>query len=198
MWNDLPKTVFVTGTLDFFRWFLPWVVFSFSVAQVLVGLQKQCINNFVFPLGPVLLVLIIIIIIILIISNIFCKNVTQWGFASQVKAFKWKLSFIIYCKCMTSFLVLVSMYHLPYLPSPTILALTYHTCPHPPYLPSHTILVLIHKGSYTSGFSIFNILIYRTRFWVGEIIFWHCFLSPNFQCAYNTCIFLYALSRQLR
>ena len=34
---------------------------QFSVAQVLVGLQTQFINNFVFPLGPVLLVLIIII-----------------------------------------------------------------------------------------------------------------------------------------
>ena len=40
-------------------------VFSFSVAQVLVGLRKQFINNFVFPLGPVLLVLIIIAIIMI-------------------------------------------------------------------------------------------------------------------------------------
>ena len=34
---------------------------QFSVAQVLVGLRKQFINNSVFPLGPVQLVLIIII-----------------------------------------------------------------------------------------------------------------------------------------
>ena len=32
---------------------------SFSVALVLVRLRQQFINNFVFPLGPVLLVLII-------------------------------------------------------------------------------------------------------------------------------------------
>ena len=37
---------------------------QFSVAQVLVGLRKQFINNFVFSLGPVVLVLIIIIITI--------------------------------------------------------------------------------------------------------------------------------------
>ena len=36
--------------------------FQFGVAQVRVGLRKQFINNFVFPLGPVPLVLIIIII----------------------------------------------------------------------------------------------------------------------------------------
>ena len=41
----------------------PEFVFQFS--QLLVGLRKQFINNYVFfPLGPVMLVLIIIIIII--------------------------------------------------------------------------------------------------------------------------------------
>ena len=64
MWNDLPYTVFDTRTLDRFkgavnRWLLPWIVFYYSVAQVLVGLQKQLINNLVFTFGPVLLVLII-------------------------------------------------------------------------------------------------------------------------------------------
>ena len=54
MRNDLPYTVFDTGTLDGFKgavnhWLLPWFVFSFSVAQVLVGFQKKFINNFVFP-----------------------------------------------------------------------------------------------------------------------------------------------------
>ena len=44
---------------------LPELCFlQFSVAQVLVGLRKQFINNFFFPLGPVLLVLIIIIMIV--------------------------------------------------------------------------------------------------------------------------------------
>ena len=41
----------------------PEFVFQFSVALVLVGLRNQFINNFVFPLRPVLLVFIIIIII---------------------------------------------------------------------------------------------------------------------------------------
>ena len=50
----LPYTVFDTGTLDVFkeavnRWLLPVFVFQFSVVQVLVGLRKQFINNFVFP-----------------------------------------------------------------------------------------------------------------------------------------------------
>ena len=31
------------------RWLLPWAVFSFPVAQALVGLRKQFISNFVFP-----------------------------------------------------------------------------------------------------------------------------------------------------
>ena len=48
----------------------PEFVFQFSVAQVLVCLRKQLINNFVFPLGPVLKVSIIIIIIIIIIITI--------------------------------------------------------------------------------------------------------------------------------
>ena len=42
-------------------------VFLFSLAQVLVGLQKQFINNFFPILGPVVLVLIIIIIIIIVV-----------------------------------------------------------------------------------------------------------------------------------
>ena len=54
VWNDLLNTVFDTGALDVFkgvvnRWLLPCVYFQFSVAQVLVGLRKQFINNFVFP-----------------------------------------------------------------------------------------------------------------------------------------------------
>ena len=44
--------------------FFPEFVFQFSVVQVLVGLQKQFVNNFVFPTGPVLLLLIIIITIL--------------------------------------------------------------------------------------------------------------------------------------
>ena len=67
MWNDLPYTVFDTGTLDGFkgavnRWLLPSVVFS-SVFRGAVScwFQKQFINSFVFPLAPVLLVLRIII-----------------------------------------------------------------------------------------------------------------------------------------
>ena len=40
--------------------------FQFSVAHVLVGLRKQFIQNFVFPLGPVPMVVIIIIIIIIV------------------------------------------------------------------------------------------------------------------------------------
>ena len=52
MWNDLPYTVFDTGTLDRFkgavnRCCFPGFVFQF-VAQVIVGLRKQFINNFVF------------------------------------------------------------------------------------------------------------------------------------------------------
>ena len=54
MWNDFPYTVIDARTLDRFKgavnlWLLPGVVFSFSVAQVLVGLRKQFINNFGFP-----------------------------------------------------------------------------------------------------------------------------------------------------
>ena len=39
---------------------------QFSVAQVLVGLRKELINNVVFNFWPVLLVLIIILIIVLV------------------------------------------------------------------------------------------------------------------------------------
>ena len=54
MWNDLLYIEFDTGTLDGFRgavnrWLLPLVVFSFSVAQVLVGFRNKFINNFLFP-----------------------------------------------------------------------------------------------------------------------------------------------------
>ena len=52
---DCGMALFDTGMMDGFkgaanRWLFPWVVFSsVSVAQVLVGLRKQFINNFVFP-----------------------------------------------------------------------------------------------------------------------------------------------------
>ena len=55
MWNYLLYTVFGTGTLDGFKgavnhWYFPELSFlQFSVAQELVGLRKQFINNFVFP-----------------------------------------------------------------------------------------------------------------------------------------------------
>ena len=53
MRNDLPYTVFDTGTLDGLReqsivGCFPEFVFMFSVVQVLLGLLKQFINNFVF------------------------------------------------------------------------------------------------------------------------------------------------------
>ena len=55
MWDDLSYTVFDTETLDEFkgavnRWLLSRVVFSsvFRGAGI-VGLQKQFINNVVFP-----------------------------------------------------------------------------------------------------------------------------------------------------
>ena len=55
MWDDLSYTVFDTRTLDGFkgavnRWLLSRVVFSsiFRGAGI-VGLQKQFINNVVFP-----------------------------------------------------------------------------------------------------------------------------------------------------
>ena len=76
MKNDLPYSVFHTRKLDWFkgavnRWLLPWVVFSFVLPWVmfslLVGLNKQFINNTVFQLNSVLQVLIIIITIIIII-----------------------------------------------------------------------------------------------------------------------------------
>ena len=55
MWNDIPYTVFDTGTLDEFKGAVtvecfPELCFlQFSVVQVLVGLQKQLIKNVVFP-----------------------------------------------------------------------------------------------------------------------------------------------------
>ena len=67
MWNDLPHTVFDTGTLDGFEGALVASsvpdFLQFSVTQVLVGLQKQFINNFVFPL-------LVLKIIIIILKNI--------------------------------------------------------------------------------------------------------------------------------
>ena len=82
MWNDLPYTVFDTGT--------PWTGLrvqstigcfpelcfdQFSVAQVIVGLAAKTIyKHFVFfPFGSVLLVLIIIIEISLF-YEIYCKG----------------------------------------------------------------------------------------------------------------------------
>ena len=69
MWNDLPYSVFDTGTLDEFkgsvnRWLLHRVVFSSvfrgaGACGVPKAVHKQLLF---FPLGPVLLVLIIIII----------------------------------------------------------------------------------------------------------------------------------------
>ena len=55
MWNDFPYTVFDTGTLHGFKgavnhWncFHELCFLQFSVAQVLVVLRKQIVNNFVF------------------------------------------------------------------------------------------------------------------------------------------------------
>ena len=54
LWNDLPYTVFDTGTLYGFkgavnRWLFPELFFlHFSVAQMLVALRKQFIKNFCF------------------------------------------------------------------------------------------------------------------------------------------------------
>ena len=51
MWNDVPYTVLDTGTLDWFNGASQPLVASLSyffMAQVLVGLRKQFINNFVF------------------------------------------------------------------------------------------------------------------------------------------------------
>ena len=79
MWNDLPYTVFDTGTLDGFkgavnRWFeflrvnfskftLSCVFFSFPRRMCLWGCESNLWITLFFKLGPVLLVLIIIIII---------------------------------------------------------------------------------------------------------------------------------------
>ena len=54
VYNDLSYAVFDTRTLDGLReqsivGCFPEFVFQFSMAQVLVGLWKQFINNFVFP-----------------------------------------------------------------------------------------------------------------------------------------------------
>ena len=61
MWNDLPYTVFDTGTLDGFKG---------AVNRRLTFF----VNNFVFALGPVLLVLIIKIMITIMIKlfSSFC------------------------------------------------------------------------------------------------------------------------------
>ena len=55
MWNNLPYTVFDTGMLDGFKGaqstvgcFSELCFLQFSVAQVLVGLRKLFINNFIF------------------------------------------------------------------------------------------------------------------------------------------------------
>ena len=61
-------------------------VFQFYVAQVLVGLRKQFIYNFVFPIGPVRLVLIIIYL---------CTNLYVLRLAVHVaKTFHFPLFFI--------------------------------------------------------------------------------------------------------
>ena len=44
----------------------PEFVFQFSISLVIVWLRKQFINNFVYPLRPMVLVLIILILIIII------------------------------------------------------------------------------------------------------------------------------------
>ena len=55
MWNDLPHTVFDTETLDGSRvqstvgCFPELCFLQFALTQVLVGLRKQLMNNFVFP-----------------------------------------------------------------------------------------------------------------------------------------------------
>ena len=64
MWNDLPYTVFDTGTQNGFkgavnRWLLPLVFFS-----VLRGAAACGVTKAIYKLWPVLLVLIIIIIMI--------------------------------------------------------------------------------------------------------------------------------------
>ena len=50
-------------------WFTELYFLQFFVAQVLVGLQKQFMNNFVFPTWAVLLFLIIIMVIIAVIPS---------------------------------------------------------------------------------------------------------------------------------
>ena len=52
MWNDLPLSVFDTGSLDEIKGSSKSLVaslslFQFSVAQVLMGLRKQLIKNFI-------------------------------------------------------------------------------------------------------------------------------------------------------
>ena len=66
MWNDLPPSVFDSGTLNGFkgavnRCLLPQRLFFFSVAQVRVGLLCNFVNVLFFPLGLASLSLIIII-----------------------------------------------------------------------------------------------------------------------------------------
>ena len=55
VWNDLPCTVFNTGTLDGFkgtanRWLLPELCFfSFPWRRCFLGCESNLENNFVFP-----------------------------------------------------------------------------------------------------------------------------------------------------
>ena len=68
MWNDLPYTVFGTGTLDGFKgavnhWLLPLVCFPVFCGAGAFYVAKAIYKKFDLPLGPGLLVLIIIIII---------------------------------------------------------------------------------------------------------------------------------------
>ena len=81
MWNDLPYTFFVTGTLDGFKGAVNRLLFSelcFSVFRDAgaCGVAKAIYKQFVFTLEPVLLVLVIIIIVIIIIITAFfvCKS----------------------------------------------------------------------------------------------------------------------------
>ena len=86
MWNDLPSSVFDSGTLNGFkgavnRSLLLWRLFSFfSVVQVLVGLLCNFVNVLFFPLGLASLILIIKIIYTKLLTNY-----TQAYFITLVK-----------------------------------------------------------------------------------------------------------------
>ena len=76
MWNELPYTLCLTPECwmgsrvqSTFCCFPELCFLQYSVEQVLMGLRKQFINHFVFPLRPVLLVLIIIIVDIFIYTT---------------------------------------------------------------------------------------------------------------------------------